>query len=156
VSALNKTGVPKIKEGSQDMAEGERKPVGPLESVADELGVAEVVRFYSEVGRDVVALGRMLGAATETRPFVYELRVDLWPASNTGGLTVAKGFGAEGSLIAFQEGSGLVGQLRGLYGRMRAGKLRFSEDKFPPGNYEKRCKAWLAEQEYLAAKLQSR
>lgn len=121
-----------------------------------QLAGAEMKRFYFEVGQEVVALGRMLREPTATRPFVYELRFDLWPVGNTRGLTIAKGFGEEAGLISFNEGAGLVGQLRGLYGRFQSGKQVFSEDKFQPGNYDKRVELFLKEQRYLAAKLPTR
>jgi len=120
------------------------------------LGEAEVVRFYSEVGREIVELGRMFRSPTEQRPFVYELRLDLWPASSSSGLAVIKGFGTSNSMIAFQEGSGLVAQLRGLHGRLRAGGLRFSDDKFEPDNYQRRLKKYRDEADYLSAKLTNR
>jgi len=138
------------------MTEKTAIPIGIPKSDAEDLGQAEVLRFYSEVGRDVAELDRMLRMPTEERPFVYELRCDLWPPGNKAGLCVAKGFGAEGGLIAFQEGIGLLAQLRGLKARLRSGKLRFSVDKFPPGNYEERVKGWLGEQQYLEEKLGSR
>lgn len=138
--------------GSQDMTVNEEKSEVLEGGVVDGLPHAEVVRFYSEVGREVVELGRMFRSPTDDRPFVYELRVDLWPARNVTGLAVVKGFGADGGLIAFQEGSGLVGQLRGLYARARSGKMHFTTDKFPPANYDKRVAGWLKEMEYAASK----
>lgn len=116
----------------------------------------ELVRFYVDVGREVVELGRMLREPTNSRPFVYEVRLDLWPASNNAGMAVIKGFGAKESLIAFQEGSGLVALLRGLHGRLRSGKMNFTEDKFEPKTYEKRVKKYREDREYLSAKLKSR
>lgn len=128
-----------------------------FEEVREEvLPQAELVRFYTEVGREVVELARMLQEPTEARPFVYELRLDLWPASNTAGMAIIKGFGASESLIAFQEGSGLVGLLRGIHGRLRSGKMNFSVDKFEPANYEKRVKDYRKEKDYLSAKLKGR
>lgn len=142
--------------GSQDVTEGTENPGMFDETGAVVLPHSEVLRFYSEVGRDVVELARMLRAPTETRPFIYELRFDLWPASSLRGLAIIKGFGAEAGVIAFQEGSGLVGMLRGIHDRMKPGKVRFTPDGFPPNNYEKRFSAFIKDQEYMAAKLPTR
>lgn len=117
---------------------------------------SELLRFYSEVGRDLVELARMLRSPTEVRPFVYELRLDFWPASAARGLSVVKGFGEQGSVVAFQDGAGLIGQLRGLHDRMRTGKLKFAEDQYEPNTYKKRFEQYSKEMDYLAAKLPSR
>lgn len=120
------------------------------------LPTSELVRFYSEVGRDLVELGRMLRSPTEIRPYVYELRLDLYPSTNSSGLAIIKGFGQENGVIAFQEGSGLVGQLRGLYTRLSAGKVRFKPDEYVAKTYAKRFELFMKEREYLAAKLPDR
>lgn len=120
------------------------------------LPTSELVRFYSEVGRDIVELGRMLRSPTEERPFIYELRIDLYPASNSSGLAIIKGFGDTGGVIAFQEGSGLLGQLRGLYSRFSAGKIRFKDDEYQAKSYEHRLELYMREREYKAAKLPNR
>lgn len=124
----------------------------PVTVTDDELSEAEVRRFYTQVGRDVVDLDRMFRIATAERPFVYEVKFDLWPASQKRGLAVMKGFGEDGGLISFQEGAGLVALLRGCHGRLRSGKMQFSEDQYPPHNYGKRVQAWLKNEEYRAAK----
>jgi len=130
-----------------------------MQSVLDgfeEPPVSVVSEWYQELGLDMGRLDKMLRTPTDTRPFVYEIRIDLWPASGNAGLVVLKGFGADGSIVAFQDGVGLLGLLRGVEGRLRAGKTRWKEDEYSPKNYGKRVAGYLADLEYKNAKHSSK
>jgi len=115
-----------------------------------------VQEFYYELGLEMGRLDKMLRSPTELRPFVYEVRLDLWPASNNTGLAVLKGFGENGSIVAFQDGSGLLGLLRGAGSRLHAGKLKWKPDEYEANSYGKRLETYLSDVDYRMGVLASK
>jgi len=134
-----------------------KNPFGGNEEGALETSVghsaAALNRFVQDAGANLIALSEMLQKPTDNRPYVYEVRFDLYPARPVAGLAVVKGFGREGGLIAFHEAAGLVGLVSGLHDRLLAGKLRFKVDDYVAKNYDERLRRLHVEDEYKAAKL---
>lgn len=95
-------------------------------------------RWMRELGEVSESLAYMMRKPTIHRPFVYEVRFDLLPVKGRDPMAVLKGFGAEGSLCAFVNGTGFLNMLRGAEGGMKSGKLRWYQDTYPPSNYEGR------------------
>ncbi len=104
-------------------------------------GVGETaahLRWLQDLGRDVEALAYMMRKPTEGRPFVYEVRFDLIPASSRDATLVAKGFGVDGSVVAFHNAPGFLSLLRGFSHQCKAGKSKWYADQFETSSYQER------------------
>lgn len=99
-------------------------------------------RWMHDLGKQTESLAAMLRKATDQRPFVYEVRFDLLPATARDSLAVLKGFGKEGGLCAFVNGGSFLSLLRQSEELMRAGKLKWYEDKYKPSNYDARSERY--------------
>lgn len=112
------------------------------ESAKDGAPTAAMERWAGELGVATELLAHMMRKPTEGRPFVYELRFSLVPAKNDLPVLVLKGFGADGGLVAFHNASGFLQMIRGASGQMSAGKLKWYDDGYAPGDYDKRLKLY--------------
>lgn len=101
-----------------------------------------------ELGTAVASLDAMMRKPTDLRPFVYEVRFDLLSMGRGVVRLVAKGFGAEGSLITFHDDSSFLASLKGFEGRLRSGKVSWYDDTYTPKNYEKRLELYLSGKVY--------
>lgn len=117
----------------------------PLQAAKDEENgpTAATTRWMGELGVSVERLSVALRTTTEERPFVYELRLDLLPAAKRDMLLVAKGFGADGPLVAFHSGIGFLNLLRGFESQLRSGKVKWRSDQYAPANYDERAASYL-------------
>jgi len=116
---------------------------------ADRAGGSESTdRWMAELGEEIELLGFMMRKPLEGRPFVYEIRIDLIPGKGGSAVLVAKGFGDAGGLVAFHNASGFLGLLRGFEAQLRAGKVNWIEDQYPPANYDKRRARYLSGEYY--------
>lgn len=95
-------------------------------------------RWLQELGRETESLAYMMRKATDQRPFVYEVRFDLIPATSKDATLVAKGFGAESSVVAFHNAPGFLQLLRGFSGQLKAGKAKWYPDQYETPSYQKR------------------
>lgn len=100
-------------------------------------------KWLAELGGQLNSLSDMIRKPTEVRPFIYELRIDLLPAGKRDMLLIAKGFGADDALVAFHNGVGFLTVLRGFEGQLRAGKVRWYVDSYPPNTYEERKASYM-------------
>lgn len=101
-----------------------------------EPSAAAVSRFYVEHGERLQNLEFMLTWRVKAQLFVYKLEVR-WPLTQEGDLLcILKAVSTEGPLIAFHSDRTIVAVLGSLSGRLRAGKLKWRVDEYPPTNYE--------------------
>lgn len=107
-----------------------------------------LLKWEQETGAALITLAEMLRSPTEVRPFVYDLRFELMSLQASVGKVVLKGFGAEGGLVAFHDATGLVDGIRGLTGRLKAGKLNWYEDQYAGARYAERQALYLSGKVY--------
>ncbi len=106
-------------------------------------------RWMRDLGEEVERLAYMLRKPTDVRPFVYEVRFDLLPVQSREAKAILKGFGAEGSLCAFVNGTSFLGILRQTSALLEAGKLKWYADQYAPSNYGVRVERYNSGEFYL-------
>lgn len=98
--------------------------------------------WNEELGLAASALEVMMKKPTAQRPFVYEVKFDLLSTGRGVVRVIAKGFGEEGGLITFHDASSFGDGIKGLAGRLRAGKVSWYMDSYMPKNYQERLALW--------------
>lgn len=100
-------------------------------------------------GLDVEALGETLRRLPNRWPFVYNVQLRLPIRDNADVLMLVKAVGEGGPVIAFHGGRTMVTALITWPARVRAGKVEWREDIYPPGNYAEIEDYILKEVEYF-------
>ena len=104
--------------------------------VDDGQGTARERRFLLGLGADVEALAEGLRWLPDRLPYVYNIQARAGVSDEQDVLLLVKGVGEEGPEIAFHTGRTMVEALLSYPARLRAGKVKFKPDDFPPSNYE--------------------
>lgn len=115
----------------------------PLPVESGEPPTTALLNWWEETGKACVDLALMMRRPTDQRPFVYELRIDLFPVRAAACFMVAKGFGEDGPLVSFHDGAGFVDTLRAFEARMRSGSTRWRADNWRADSYDKRVALYL-------------
>ncbi len=105
-------------------------------------------RIMVEWGLEVEALKETLRHVPGRMPFVYNLQLRAPVKDTHGYLMLIKAVGESGPVVAFHSDRTLVDCLLTYAPRVRAGKIEWREDEFPPSNFDEIAEYILDEVEY--------
>lgn len=104
----------------------------------NEVPVSALKRFYEQSGKDMESLRLSLSNYKDAGQYVYKVELRAPSAKSVEWLCIVKMMSEEGVFIAFNSGGSFYAALIGLASRLRAGKLEWHDDSYPPEDHAER------------------
>jgi len=117
------------------MTTEEKQPELSVEWFDEDPGAAAINRYYRDLGKRLENLRLSLQRRRNDGVFVYNIQIR-WPnVKNPQYLSIIKAVTDDGPVVAFNSDGAWFSALLGIESRLRAGKLDWLKDNYPPDNW---------------------